>query len=376
MQDKHIIIVHHSESRDIFINKVKYPKTVYHVGNNPQPGDIQIDSSICLDRIYLRWIIDNYYNLPDYSIFMQANPNDHIVSPLTAIDINLKSEFGSFCVARAMYDQFSTWWVTILPLVEILEEAGIKLDNIYSSNKNIFLFYPGSMFFVSRKRLLEKPLSYYEKLYNLDEHFFMNAMKNFKKSKNFWSEYFHFHPEDLNKSHSEIFDKWLEYDKNRRWGTIGLCFEALWHFLLADKETLKLYNKSQAIIGNTFYFDTRKTKYSDNLSFQQFPISWNNQKSIYNYLLMENNWFDTSCPHFKLWQNKILEKWIYEIFKNGNESWEMFWERCGELDLENNLIYHGIRNIYKELGLNNYVFAPFLQPMIVDMIESLNPASN
>ena len=43
MQDKHFIIIHKDEDRDIFINKLNYPKTVFHVGDNPQPGDIIVD---------------------------------------------------------------------------------------------------------------------------------------------------------------------------------------------------------------------------------------------------------------------------------------------------------------------------------------------
>lgn len=360
MQDKHIIIVHHSEDRDIFINKVKYPKTVYHVGNNPQDGDIEIDSSICLDRIYLRWIIDNYHNLPDYSIFMQANPNDHIVSPLTAIDINLKSEFGSFCFARSMFDQFSTWWVTVLPLIEFLEEAEINFDNILNSSKSLFFFSAGSMFFVSRKKIREKPLSYYEKLYNLDEHFFMKAMKNFKKTKDFWNHYFKNHPEDLNKSHEEIFDKWLEFDKNRRWGTIGLCFESLWQILFADKETLKFINKSQAVIGNKLYFDTRKTKFDPDFKFEIFPVSHYSLKTMHNFLLMENGWFDKECPYYKLWLIKTLEKYLYEFDKKPNESMEEFEKRIGYKNLMNDSRILALIKFFNDLNLDYFTSSALL----------------
>ena len=41
MQNKHVVVIHKDEDRDLFINKIKYPKTVYHVGDNPEKDDIE-----------------------------------------------------------------------------------------------------------------------------------------------------------------------------------------------------------------------------------------------------------------------------------------------------------------------------------------------
>ena len=43
MQDKHFVILHGKENRDILINKLNHSKTVYHIegiGGEPGPEDI------------------------------------------------------------------------------------------------------------------------------------------------------------------------------------------------------------------------------------------------------------------------------------------------------------------------------------------------
>ena len=129
MQDKHFVIVHYKEDRDIFINKLKYPKTVFHVGDNPEPDDIQIDPKHGSQALLAKYILDNYENLPDYVILSQADPTDHVHEPLLAFDSTLTGKWGSFCYARSMHNQYSTSWVRLNPIRSVARKLGIKFHN-------------------------------------------------------------------------------------------------------------------------------------------------------------------------------------------------------------------------------------------------------
>ena len=128
MQDKHFVFVHCKEDRDVLINKIKYPKTVYHVGNDLQPGEIQMSSKQGIEWIYMTWIVENYDNLPDYTIFSQAIADDHVHEPLLAFESTLTSGFGSFAFARSMYNQYTIDWVRCHPCASLLEKMGLKLQ--------------------------------------------------------------------------------------------------------------------------------------------------------------------------------------------------------------------------------------------------------
>ena len=164
MQDKHFIIIHKDEDRDIFINKLNYPKTVFHVGDNPQPGDIIVDKSSGNQSLLLKWIIENFYNLPEFVIFSQAYPDDHVHEPLLAIESTLTAGYGSFCYARPIYNQFSSSWVRINPIREFAHKLGLGFINDNNISKYLYCFGPGEIFYVSKEHILKRPISFYENL--------------------------------------------------------------------------------------------------------------------------------------------------------------------------------------------------------------------
>jgi hypothetical protein len=99
MQDKHVVIFHGTEDRDLFINKVPYSKTIYHIGNiggTPEPGDIIVDNRQSIDWIMAQYIVDHYDQLHEYTIFTQADPFAHVHEPLLAIQSTFTDKFGSF----------------------------------------------------------------------------------------------------------------------------------------------------------------------------------------------------------------------------------------------------------------------------------------
>ena len=75
MQDKHFVILHGKEDRNIFINKINYSKTIYHIdgiGGEAEDGDIVVGNHQVTDWIMAKYIVDNYDNLHEYTIFTQA----------------------------------------------------------------------------------------------------------------------------------------------------------------------------------------------------------------------------------------------------------------------------------------------------------------
>ena len=332
MQEKHFIITHKNEDRNIFINKLKYSKTIYHVGNNPQEGDIHKDSKIDCHTFLFEWIIQNYNDLPEYVVLCQANPEDHVHEPLLAVDSTFKSDFGSLSYARSIYNQFSTNWDgnLSLPLRNILHEFGYGFINDNNSSKNLYLLYPGEVNFVSRKRILEKPISFYQKLIDWDN---CDNLFEFIKKQNFPQYFF----DDLKrkfpkaKTKEELIELNTTRDPKKTWGYFGLCLEPLWLILFSSKERFRMLEKSQAVLGNKLYCNTSNSHYDPNFKFEVFPYSNDSSKNIIQLKLLENDWFDFSCPYYLKWREKLVEKTILEGQQRGFDGRSLldFYERIG-----------------------------------------------
>ena len=106
---------------------------------------------------YYKHIYDNYENLSDYTIFLQANPFDHspnIISNLNKYvnntELNIDFEFLSERILECnlsgcRYDPG-------LPLINTYE----KIFNEKKTDMN-FMFGAGAQFIVSKKKILQKP---------------------------------------------------------------------------------------------------------------------------------------------------------------------------------------------------------------------------
>lgn len=315
MQDKHFVFVHCKEDRDVLINKIKYPKTVYHVGNDLQPGEIQMSNKQGIEWIYMTWIVDNYDNLPEYTIFSQAVADDHVHEPLLAFESTLTSGFGSFAYARSLYNQYTTDWVRCHPCASLLEKMGLKLHNINNASKTIFMCYPGVIFFVSRDKIREKPKSFYEKLIELDnDDTFYEDFINEQKPSYFYIDNRKYHKELRGLTNQELFNTRTVRDRT---SYFGRTCEALWYFIFADKNTFNRLNASQACLGNQLYFNTNRNKYDENFKFSIFPFSENSSETSINYKLLENDWFDWDCPNYIKWRESLVEKTIWEGEQRG-----------------------------------------------------------
>lgn len=332
MQDKHFVIIHKDEDRDIFINKLNYPKTIFHVGNDPQPGDIQVDKNLGNQSLFARWILDNYDNLPEFVIYTQAIPDDHVHEPLLAVESTLTSGYGSFCYARPIYDQYSSSWVRINPIRELAHKLGLGFINDNNICKHLYSFGAGEIFYVSKNKILEKPKSFYEDLisWNNDEKFF-ELVKNMELPDYLFKNIDLYHPELKKLSREEKIKKLTDKFDGKTNGYSGWCYEALWTIIWASKDLFDLLDSSQACLGNTLYFDTRKNTYDDKFKFSRFPYSEDVNETKMNLKLLENDWFDWSCTHYLAWREKLIEKTIWEGEQRGFDGRGLlnFYERIG-----------------------------------------------
>lgn len=334
MQDKHVVIVRATEDRDIFINKVKYPKTVYQIEGKgtPEDSDIVIDHTIGFPAIMSSWILNNWDNLPEYIIFCQANPNDHVESMLLAIDVDFTSDWGSFSYARALHNQYSTDWIYCCGPRLFLKEFGIQFDNDNNISKGTYVFYPGDHFYISRKKILEKSKSFFEKLIYFDnEEVYFNLLRNHKYPTHFWLDLNLYHTELKKLNKNEKLDFFIGPRDGRDYGHFGLTTEILFPYFFADEKKLKLLNKSQAVIGNELYFDTSKNQYDHYFNFEIFPYSNEFMKTINNFRLFENDWFDYNSEAYMKWREKLIEKTYIEAKRMNFDADILldFYERIG-----------------------------------------------
>jgi len=118
---------------------------------------------------YYKHICDNYDNLNEYTVFLQGNPFDHSPNIITNLHnyitnktLNIDFEFLSESIldcnlSGCMHHEG-------IPLIETYE----KIFGIKKKSMN-FQFGAGAQFIVSRKKILQRPKEFYEKIVKMLE---------------------------------------------------------------------------------------------------------------------------------------------------------------------------------------------------------------
>jgi len=139
---------------------------VYNKGNKLNDGynEILLPNLGREGHTYYKHICDNYDNLTDYIIFLQGNPFDHspnIISNLNeyinSTDLNINFEFLSEKILDCnlqgcIYHQK-------IPLIDTYE----KIFNVRKEYMK-FKFGAGAQFIVSKKCVLNRPKTFYNKI--------------------------------------------------------------------------------------------------------------------------------------------------------------------------------------------------------------------
>lgn len=319
MQDKHLVIVHFKEDRDKMINKLKYPYTVIHKGQDPQPGDV-IHENIGKDCYsYLKYIVDNYDNLHEYEIFTQADPDDHVHEFLKAIDTPFTAGYGNLGYARSIYKQYGQVDEVSIPIKQFLRECGIKFINDDNCSKSLYLVNPGCIFYVHRDRIRQRPVEFYKKLMSfvtndsilkllLEEDYPLYVHKNLNRM---FPHFKHLKgPDKIMAADRLHINQWM--NDNGIEGFFGALMESVWSTIFMSIERLEKINKAQAAIGNTLYFNTELEKYDSNFKFFMFPFAPNVHQTVMNFKLLENDAFDWDSEEYKIWRETLIEKTKWE----------------------------------------------------------------
>jgi len=180
-----IVVARYNENIE-WLNEELNNCIIYNKG-----GKLNIEQEICLENVgresetYLRYIIDNYYNLPDVVVFTQGRISDHI--DLHMDDINhlrkLRDQAFTYGKSRptAIYHQ-PAWREQCAWDKEWNVEAGhYFLHDCYKNNRrlafgdwfreNVNANYPNpisiyvfAIFAVRREKILKRTLEYYKEL--------------------------------------------------------------------------------------------------------------------------------------------------------------------------------------------------------------------
>lgn len=335
MQDKHVVIFHGRENRDLFINKVEYSKTIYHIdgiGGKAESNDIVVGNQQGTDWIFAKYIVDHYDNLHEYTIFTQADPSDHVEYMDLAIQSKFTDKFGSFNYARSLYEQytFGSQWGRLHSTYLSSKILNVDFDNCMNRKKSIYICYPGTAFYIHRDRIRERPKSFYENIIKCDnDQTFFEYVINYDHPKWLYDELDKYNPELRHLSKKDkIVALTINYPKSitknnskPRDDYFGVSTEPLWGLFFFDKKLIDLMNKAQQSIGNLFSVG------QDCL----YPYSNDTQKTILNFKLLENSWFDYECPYYLKWREKLIEHTMNCGNKLGFDGQALlnFYERIG-----------------------------------------------
>lgn len=311
MQEKQIVMVRYKEDRDRLINKLKYPTIVYCTGPEPHLSEIPIPNIALETYGFAKYLVDNYDNLPEYTIFSQADPDPHVESFELAIDSTFTSGFGSFCYARSYMTQYTSNWSKLLPLKQIINDLGIFYDNDNNCSKIMFPVIPGVAFYVSKERIRQRPKLFYQKMLEIsNDEYILNLALNHKYPLWYYNELNFTNPELNGLSREEKLRRLTTFGNGRPGNITAGSFEALWWTIFQSIENLEKFNKKQKLIGNTF---------SNNTFDKNF------------FLFMENDWFKWDCPYYLKWREKLIEKTIWEGQQRGFDGKQLLeiYERVG-----------------------------------------------
>jgi hypothetical protein len=171
----HIVVAHYNESLEWLLNYDPYLITIYSKGK-------EVDSKyahliIKTDNIgreahtYLKYIIDNYNNLPEFVFFTQGNPFDHL-----HFSVNEYVYPNQIAVAGWSIDKSRQYYLTDM---RISFWANAQLDlNEYPFNQwfmkyidsntnpctNDLIISYGATFTIHRNQILSRSKTFYENL--------------------------------------------------------------------------------------------------------------------------------------------------------------------------------------------------------------------
>jgi hypothetical protein len=169
------VISRFNETLD-WINKLTIPYIIYNKGeNNIDFPHIMIPNMGRESETFLRYITENYTNLPEEIAFLQGKPFDHcrdVIQYVNHRQINDKNNYYSienkliFLLNDGDPDIPTECDINGfphhpgLPISSILTQIGINYNNS-------FLYASGAQYIISKHCILSKPIEWWNYVYNI-----------------------------------------------------------------------------------------------------------------------------------------------------------------------------------------------------------------
>ena len=136
---------------------------IYNKGDAITHNSIQLDNVGREGHTFYKYIYDNYHNLDDLTVFLQANPFDHCPNVIQQIQ-SLTDDVDFMFLSDKIYDITVSYCYLHhgIPLYDIYRQL-FKDDFIHTPIQ----FGAGGQFVVSKKLILSQPRSLYLQIINL-----------------------------------------------------------------------------------------------------------------------------------------------------------------------------------------------------------------
>ena len=163
MSDYHVVVTRFNE--DLSWSQEIDPKRLFIYDKSPEPlaDAIPVPNVGREGETVLRYIIEHYDELPEYTIFLQGNPWEHMASKT-----NMAEVISRHVEARPEYFiPFDTKWFTEDPFSYrsiLVPEICIRL---FRTPIGTLKFAAGCQYIVSRAAIRCRPIQFYRKLHGL-----------------------------------------------------------------------------------------------------------------------------------------------------------------------------------------------------------------
>jgi hypothetical protein len=155
-----------------WIKKYTYDYIVYNKGQACEFETYKTNNIGRESETYLRYIVDNYYNLSDYTMFLQGNPFDHCNTlPYILNNISLYANDSIISLSNDVKidDINGNPYHKNLPIKPVYD----KLFNTDCNNIKL-KFGPGAQYIVPKKFIISKTIEWWKDAYTVHTEFSEN----------------------------------------------------------------------------------------------------------------------------------------------------------------------------------------------------------
>ena len=171
-----VVISRYKESTD-WVKFIPCNYIIYNKGEDIRDTEIPKDNIIKVPNegreaeTFLRYIVSHYNQLPDSIVFLQGNPFDH--HPNTLSDLKLE-EFGGILKMgpQTFCDRNGNDSYPGLPVYQIQKILMPELD------PEVFNFTAGAQYMIKKEYILNKPLSWWEKVLELYNYYWFSDIES------------------------------------------------------------------------------------------------------------------------------------------------------------------------------------------------------